>query len=316
MKAWLRLLLVTMNVGGGFTGIAVGVQGLFSSPNHRIAHLAELFLFTFVTLSGLVFVHDPRRSGPLLVAVALQIPWVSSPLIVYQLISGFAVNVAVIAGSFRWSVTWLGSEADLTSLHGAPWGVGVNLLALVVFVLLYRLRIAPGPAAASSVMGSWQRLALVTVTVGGGFGGMVVTTQAFVSDRSQWLGCCVGFALYTFITVSGLILAYDPRRIGALFVALTLQVPWLSSPLVVYQCVSGFAFSVAIIGGSFKWTVDWVGSQFDFDLLGQAPWGAGVNLFAIVMLALLWWSAKKAHVASQPGDAPADAQPVRGLPSP
>src|SRR6516225_2116906 len=98
MKTWLRLTLVTVTVGGGFTGVAITLQALLSPQQQPLAYillLAFLALFAFVTASGLIFVHNPQRTALLVPAIALQIPWVSSPLIAYKFAAGFQVGAAL-----------------------------------------------------------------------------------------------------------------------------------------------------------------------------------------------------------------------------
>ena len=141
MKPWLRLTLITVTVGGGFTGVAITLQSLLAKqsqpPAYYVLMLAFLALFAFVTVSGLVFVHNPQRTGLLTVSLALQIPWGSSPIIAYKLAAGFQVCVALIdgrlAGGFR-----LGSDFQINFFQQLPWGAGINLFALLLLVLLLR----------------------------------------------------------------------------------------------------------------------------------------------------------------------------------
>jgi hypothetical protein len=140
MKSWLRLTLITVTVGGGFTGVALTLQ-LFLRPSQPLAYyllmLAFLALFAFITVSGLVFVHNPQRTDLLIVALGLQIPWVSSPVIAYKLAAGFQVCIALIAGRFAGGFR-LGSDFQINVFQRLPWGAGVNLFALALLVLLLR----------------------------------------------------------------------------------------------------------------------------------------------------------------------------------
>ena len=52
-------------------------------------------LYASVTASGLLFVHDPARNGPLVIALMLQVPCISSSLIVYRFAAGFDMCAAV-----------------------------------------------------------------------------------------------------------------------------------------------------------------------------------------------------------------------------
>ncbi|MGC2621164.1 MAG: hypothetical protein WA414_19120 [Acidobacteriaceae bacterium] len=94
MTTWLRLTVVTMTVGGGFLGAVVTVQRLINwGPDGfqlSSAILLTIFLglFVFVVASGLVFIADPRRTQLLVWALAMQLLWVSSPLLVYRIAAG------------------------------------------------------------------------------------------------------------------------------------------------------------------------------------------------------------------------------------
>jgi hypothetical protein len=144
MRTWLRLTLVTVTVGGGFTGVALMLQSLLTAGGHPPQPMANYVLmsvffalFAFVTVSGLVFVHDARRIKPLIVALGIQVPWVSSPLLVYKFTAGFETCVAVgIIGNFYGGFQ-LGSNYQFSYFQWqSPWGVGVNLFALAILVLL------------------------------------------------------------------------------------------------------------------------------------------------------------------------------------
>jgi len=147
MKNWLRLTLITLTVGGGFTGFSVTLQQLFNpqsqQPGYFVLLIVFLALYGFITASGLVFVQNPRRTGPLVVALAMQIPWVSSPLVAYRFTSGFHITIGLIGGSFGGGLH-LGSDWQCSVFQQLPWGIGVNLFAvLVVFLLIRSLQTVP-----------------------------------------------------------------------------------------------------------------------------------------------------------------------------
>ncbi len=156
MTPWLRLTLITVTVGGGFTGVAVTSQLLFGgqagSPANYLLILGFLALFAFVTISGLVFVHDPERTGLMIAALVLQVPWVSSPIVAYKLAAGFQLSVAFI-GSNVTAGFRLGSDFQIGINQQHPWGVGLNLFALLLIALLLRAKqmayTAPQQAAAA-----------------------------------------------------------------------------------------------------------------------------------------------------------------------
>ncbi len=149
MKPWLRLLLVTASVGGGFTGIVLSI-GIFAnahSAGQLILCVVFLGLYGFVTASGLIFVYDPKRTRPLVAAFALQIPWLSSPVFVYQFAAAICSAITLgppeevdrIGVHFGWGLFFgahflirFGSSMDV------PVGVGVNVAAVVLLYLLLR----------------------------------------------------------------------------------------------------------------------------------------------------------------------------------
>ncbi len=149
MKTWLRLTLITMTVGGGFTGVVLTFQSMLHPPDDRmVPYLAAmtgfLALFVFVTVSGLLFVHDPRRTGPLLLAVGIQVPWTSSGLVLYKFATGCywilslgAPQTPGLVGARVNSELLLGSAFRFDLLHEHPWGIGVNAVALTLFLLLW-----------------------------------------------------------------------------------------------------------------------------------------------------------------------------------
>ena len=139
MTAWLRLTLITVTAGGGFTGVALTSQALLS-PKVQEPVLVVLFivfalLYVLVLVAGLLFVHDPRRTTPLVVALTLQIPLVSSPVIAYRFAAGFHATVGLGQdGAFAW--LRLGSEWQFNLLQPIPWAVGINLIPIVLLAAM------------------------------------------------------------------------------------------------------------------------------------------------------------------------------------
>jgi len=142
MKNWLRLTLVVATVGGGFAGFSMTAAAIFSPQSHGsttlfYALIAALYLF--VLISGLVFIHNPARTTPILIAMVIQIPVVSSPIIVYQFAAGLLVVVAVnlsdpgVSGTIRF-----GYQCQLFFLQATSWSAGINIFAAVLAVLLLK----------------------------------------------------------------------------------------------------------------------------------------------------------------------------------
>ena len=149
LRTLLRVALITMTVGGGFKGVILTVQLLASSDSsavvQRVLVVMFLALYGFVAACGLWFACDRRRVRPLLAALAIQIPWVSTPLVVYKFAAGLYAVVSVggpqDAGDLgvRFGAEALfGSTFRVAWLQEIPWSVGVNVAALVFFVVLWK----------------------------------------------------------------------------------------------------------------------------------------------------------------------------------
>lgn len=142
------LALIALTVGGGFTGFALTLQYLLAlqaqQPIYFLTAFAFLALYAFVTLSGLLFVHNPQRTLPLFIAVGLQIPWISSPLLAYRFTAGLQATVGLTGGTFAWRLG-LGSDWHCSVFQKLPWGAGVNLIAVLMLVLLAHSHVRQSP---------------------------------------------------------------------------------------------------------------------------------------------------------------------------
>jgi hypothetical protein len=149
------------------------------------------------------------------------------------------------------------------------------------------------------------------LTIGGGFLGVVITLEAFVT--AGWsisipnaLLIVVFVALYGYGLFAGLRFADHPEDKKHLALFYWLQVPWVSSPFIAYRFTSGFhvsgAFMDSKLSGAFR-----LGSDWQFSLFNHAPWGIGVNVFALVMVILLMKKNQNQEIASAPASALASA---------
>jgi hypothetical protein len=142
MNIWTKRLLILVSVGGGYCG-AVFMSLLFSQVRgHAAAYLlvvAMIATFGFGVWSGLKLIENEARGLRLLRwFFAIQIPILSSPYVAYHLSSGFAINVSwmgkQLSAFFRF-----GSEMGVSFLQNQPWGLGVNVFALIMFLWTRRL---------------------------------------------------------------------------------------------------------------------------------------------------------------------------------
>ena len=139
MSTWLRLTLVTMTVGGGFTGVVVGSEAPFTpaakTPAFVVFAVVTFLLYLFVLIAGLLFVYDARRTTPLVVALGLQIPVISSPLVAYRFGAGLYAAVGYATTGFFLRIRF-GADFQLFLLRPLPAGLGVNLTAVVLLAAL------------------------------------------------------------------------------------------------------------------------------------------------------------------------------------
>ncbi len=116
---------------------------LFPQAGGNIANYflitAMIAVFGFGVIAGLRFAEDETNGLNLLRwFFAIQIPILSSPIFSWQMGCGFAVNLSWIGG--RASIYWkLGSELGVWILQDRPWGVGVNVFALFMFLWTRKL---------------------------------------------------------------------------------------------------------------------------------------------------------------------------------
>jgi hypothetical protein len=95
---------------------------------------------------------------------------------------------------------------------------------------------------AGGVMKTWVRLLLVLAAVGGGCSGIVATLPLLSGLPTQ--GLCyavltlIAFAVYSALTASGLLFAYDGRVTRPMLFAFALQIPWVDLPGFRYQAYS------------------------------------------------------------------------------
>jgi hypothetical protein len=138
MNVWLRRCLVILTVGGGFIGVALTTD-LFSQASKVIAYimlLAFVCLYGYGIFIGLKLSEGSAPLAHLRFYFGLQIPFISSPIIAYQFCSGLHATVAIIQPGLTWGYR-LGSECRFAILSSAPWGIGINFVALAIVFLLY-----------------------------------------------------------------------------------------------------------------------------------------------------------------------------------
>jgi len=139
MKTLFRWILLVLAIGGGFTGLVITVQAMFQSEANSLPSFVIcgvfVILYIFTIVSGLLFADNPRCTIPLMVSMVLQTPWLSSPILVYSFGAGLRITVGYVDGSFSAGYRF-GSDFQFFILGDHPWGIGINLFAVAVLILL------------------------------------------------------------------------------------------------------------------------------------------------------------------------------------
>src|SRR5580765_4473399 len=149
MNIWLRRLLLILLIGGGFAGLALITEFVFQpiKPIARIAMLGFICAYCYSIFIGLKLSEGTASLNYVRLYYALQIPFLSSPIITYRFGSGLQVTLAIIESGLTSSCR-LGSEFQFAIGSSAPWGIGINFVGLAILLLLYtRLAAAPDEAA-------------------------------------------------------------------------------------------------------------------------------------------------------------------------
>jgi hypothetical protein len=96
-----------------------------------------IVLFAYAIVIGMrIFEGRPARAA-LLWFYALQIPILSSPRLSFHISAGAHLNVGFLGDALMWHAQ-LGADFAASLLSGDPWGLGVNLFALALFVTVKR----------------------------------------------------------------------------------------------------------------------------------------------------------------------------------
>ena len=139
MNIWFRRFLVVLTIGGGFLGVVILVDTLFTAQNTPVLVYAIfaflIALYIYGIFAGIRLSEDANRYGYVLFFYALQVPFLSSPILVYRFACGFHATIWVIGFSIGWMFR-LGSDCQLTILQPNSWGGGVNLFAAAILLAL------------------------------------------------------------------------------------------------------------------------------------------------------------------------------------
>lgn len=149
LKTWLRLTLVLFLIGGGSVELISVAQA-----SSQVAEFGPTTLVLFVLMSlfaaiqvitGLLLTHSPASTWLLRVTVALQIPWITSPILSYRVMGGIGTWIIASSGPLSdagqligpmYQRIQFGGYESLGFEQSLPWSLGINLVALILFLFL------------------------------------------------------------------------------------------------------------------------------------------------------------------------------------
>lgn len=141
MKLWLRRLHLVLTIGGGFAGMVITLQAIFTAkganPMFYVVLGTFVCLYGYGVFAGVRFAETPGDKTHLAIFYWLQVLWISSPLIVYRFASGFHVSGAILGGQLAGFLR-VGSDWQFSLLKAAPWGIRLNVFALVMAISAMR----------------------------------------------------------------------------------------------------------------------------------------------------------------------------------
>lgn len=146
-------------------------------------------------------------------------------------------------------------------------------------------------------MPTWFRRTCGILSLGGGaIGAAVVLSQLSAAFAPIRWGSALLYAIALLLFVLGMVaglLVLEQNRLGTLLSIAywAIQVPAFSSPWFTFQLVSGAQLGVIFGNGGLHFTAT-AGSQINFFFFNdQLPLAVGINILALVILALLcaWW---------------------------
>ena len=142
MNKWLKTVLLLFQIGGGLLGIAL-VGWAFLERNMMlvevIIYAAFAIVFAFGILAGVVLIKKPRFGLILsLIFQGIQIPIIVTPVVSYILYTGGFLSVYWQETGWGAKFAFLGSRFYFYLNRGEPWCVGVNIVAVALFIILVR----------------------------------------------------------------------------------------------------------------------------------------------------------------------------------
>jgi len=119
-------------------GVSIVLAELLKVSYFTLGHFlvfgSALTLFGYFIYAGLVFASNNENNKHLRITFLLQIPWVSSPILVYKIAAGFSLSGLFHVGGFNFLYN-MGSDFSFGIFNGQSWGLGLNVAAVGLYYL-------------------------------------------------------------------------------------------------------------------------------------------------------------------------------------
>lgn len=159
LPRWMRRALGILALGGGATGVVIVLSNLLANPSFGaiLVMLVFLALYAFGVWAGLLMLEDSSEAlAPNMLYWLLQVPVVSTNAVGYVFFSGFHLTARALLPDGAAKVDFLiGSMFKFNAMQPQDNRyLGINLFALAVVLLLWRVARGRVAAPAASVAAS------------------------------------------------------------------------------------------------------------------------------------------------------------------
>ncbi|MBN2424775.1 MAG: hypothetical protein JXR46_06240 [Calditrichaceae bacterium] len=142
INIWFLYIIAILQIGGGYLGIITCMQSIFSSINIPtvIITIPFLSLFLFGIYAGILLLEKKSKGiNYSIINFGIQIPYFTSPVLSFYFHSGTYIDLSV--GIFNFNYNYLlGSSWYFSILNREiPFALGINLIALIIFIILDRI---------------------------------------------------------------------------------------------------------------------------------------------------------------------------------
>jgi hypothetical protein len=142
MTTWIRRFHLATTIGGGFTGLAIGLAALLNNwPQLKV--LAILLVLAYCLLCvwsisvGFRLAEESDVSPELRFFYLVQIPYFTTPALSFHAGFGFMLYIGTLTTGRNVQVQ-LGADWNTALFHGDGWLFAVNVVPIIVLWIMRR----------------------------------------------------------------------------------------------------------------------------------------------------------------------------------